>query len=281
MLCAGILIASVLPVCAEPEQVVDEATDVNVEAPMPSEQDNQPSEGAAAPAAPEETIPEINVPADKTYLVNQSCTDEQLNAWFSDAGFVGNSIGVGLASYIKRQGEGYLGGPTMMVKGSYSFLNDGKSNPKYRIEFGGFNGPARDVVARSGVKKVFINMGTNDLWEAPAKAYQRYVDYIQGIKNSSPGILIFIEATTAVCPGHEGRGLSNKNVDELNSMIRSYCANNKNMYYIDINSVMKENGALKTSLSSDRDVHLTNSAYKIWMDTVVRYVDNKLSSGAL
>lgn len=228
-----------------------------------------------------ETAADADPATAKTYIVNQSCTDAELNAWFSDAGFVGNSIGVGLASYIKRQGDGYLGNPKLMVKGSYSFLNDGKSNPKYRIDYAGFNGPAREVVAKSGVKKVFINMGTNDLWEAPSKAYQRYVDYIQGIQKSSPGILVFIEATTGVAPGHENRGLSNKNVNELNSLIKNYCAGQKNVYYIDINSPMMENGALKTSLSSDKDVHLTNSAYKIWMNTVIRYVDNKLSNGTL
>ena len=124
-------------------------------------------------------------------------------------------------------------------------------------------------------------MGTNDLWEAPSKAYQRYVDYIQGIKQSSSGIIVFVEATTAVTPGHESRGLSNKNVDELNSMIKNYCAGQKDVYYIDINSPMKENGALKTSLSSDKDVHLTNTAYKIWMNTVIRFVDNKLKAGVL
>jgi len=222
------------------------------------------------------------VVANLTEEATQVLPTDPVSQWFSDAGFVGNSISVGLSYYIKRQGAGYLGSPKMMVKGSYSFMNDSKGNANYRISYDGYNGAAKDVIAKSGVKKVFINMGTNDLWEGPQKAYKRYIDYIQGIQQANPGIKVFIEATTPVYAGHENNHLSNKNVDMFNQLIKGYCDLHPDMYYVDINTPLKdENGCLMKGLSTDSNVHLTNAAYKIWTDTLISYVRNGISAGTL
>lgn len=199
--------------------------------------------------------------------------DAQLSAWFADAGFVGNSVSVGLKSYFKTQGEGYLGGAKVLAKGSYSFLNDGKNNPKFRINYGDVNGPAKDVIKAAGVKKVFINMGTNDLWVTPESAYKSYVDYIAGIRGANPGILFFIESTTPVGKTKDKGKLCNKNVDELNARMKALCDVNPDMFYIDINTPLRdETGGLRDSYSSDKFVHLNMAGYKVWMNTVEDYV---------
>ena len=60
-------------------------------------------------------------------------SEKERNAWFSDAGFIGNSIGVGQKMYFDSQGKGYLGNPVMMVRGCYSFANDASSSNEYKI----------------------------------------------------------------------------------------------------------------------------------------------------
>ena len=201
-------------------------------------------------------------------------SDKERNAWFSDAGFIGNSIGVGQKMYFDSQGKGYLGNPVMMVRGCYSFANDASSSNEYKITYKGRPYKARTVVKLSGVKKLFINMGTNDLWQSPANVYKRYVDYLDGIRKDSPGVVIFIESTTPVASGHGGKGLCNANVNKLNLIMQAYCASQPDMYYIDVNSCLKgSDGCLKPSYTSDRYVHLTMSGYAQWMSTLCAYTD--------
>lgn len=200
-------------------------------------------------------------------------TTEQRNTYFSTAGFVGSSIGVGQKSYFKSQGEGYLGNPVMMVKGCYSFMNDKSSSNTYKVTYQGTPYMAKDAIARSGVDKVFINMGTNDLWVGPQKAYEQYVSYLKGIRARNPKVVIFIESTTPVCKEKAGH-LTNANVDQLNSLMKTYCKKQKDMYYIDVNSVLKgTDGKLKAEYASDGHVHLTGKAYSLWMKEVCDFTD--------
>lgn len=201
-------------------------------------------------------------------------TEKERNSWFSDSGFIGSSIGVGQKMYFDSQGRGYLGNPTMLVRGCYSFMNDSGRSTKYQITYRGTPYKARTAVKKSGVKKVFINMGMNDLWESPEGVYKRYVSYLSGIKKDSPGIIIFIESTTPVASGNEKNQLSNRNVNKLNAMMKKYCDSRKDMYYIDVNSCLKgADGCLKRNYSSDGYVHLSMSGYGEWMKTLCDYTD--------
>ena len=228
---------------------------------------------AAAAAQAASVGAQAQTPSAASMLPSQIIADQQTMSWFMDAGFVGNSVSVGFASYAKKQYANYFGYSPMMAKESYSFANDSKGNAKYRVSFGGYNGQAKDVIAKAGVKKVFINMGTNDLWAGADNAYNSYVNYIQGIKAANPGILIFIEATTPVMTGNEKGGLTNKNVDALNAKMKSYCATSPDLFFVDINTPMKDStGGLNPAYCSDKFVHINGAGYKVWCNTVIQYV---------
>ena len=195
---------------------------------------------------------------------------ELLRLWFSDAAFVGNSTSVGLTTFFGKKENAYLGNPKVLAVTSYSFKNDNGTKEKYRLSYNDFNGKAKDVIAASGAKKVFINMGTNDLWGGPDKAYDEYVAYIDGIREANPGILIIIESTTPVYTGSEKDGLNNENIDILNQKMQALCEVNPDMLYIDISTALKdETGGMKAEYSSDKFVHLTNAGYKVWIDQVI------------
>ena len=203
---------------------------------------------------------------------NALIIETQLNQFFSQAAFIGNSIGVGLKNYIKKQGPGYLGNPTLLTVGCYSFRNDSAGNPKYMVSLNGTSMKAEDAVALSGARYVFISMGTNDLFEGVDKTYDRYVAYINGIRLKSPGVLFFIESTT---PATSTSNVSNAKIDELNERMAKYCEGAADSFYVDISTPMKnEQGFLDSSLSSDNSCHLNNKAYAIWMDTVRNYAYN-------
>lgn len=213
---------------------------------------------------------------DKLHVYEGSAklTQKQRENWFSDSGFVGNSLSVGLRMYFNSQKKGYLGNPVMMVRESYSFANDASATSKYRVTYNGTAYKASEAIKKSGVKKVFINMGMNDLWYSPEKVYEQYVAYLSDIRKKNPKVLIFIESTTPVAKGREKKILNNKNINTLNQLMKDYCAAQKDIYYIDISSCLKdEAGYLRADYASDGYVHLTMSAYAAWMKVVCSYTD--------
>ena len=201
-------------------------------------------------------------------------TQAQIDKFFGESGFIGSSIGVGQKNYFDAQGYSFLGHPTMMVKGCYAFHNDGGANgSQYQIGVGGYTGPARYVVQRSGVKRVFINMGTNDMVGSADYVYGNYVAYLNGIRETNPNVPIYIEAMTPVYAGGQRGNLNNANVNALNAKLAAYCKGQSDMYFIDINTPLKAGtGALPAAYSSDSYVHLTFAAYAVWTDVVVDYV---------
>lgn len=206
-------------------------------------------------------------------------TEDIRNAYFGKSGFIGSSIGVGQNIYFTSKGSGFLGGPEMMVKGCYSFANEKSSSYEYKITYRGTPYKAKDAIAVSGVKRVFINMGTNDLWQSPEKTYEDYREYLKEIRAKNPDVVIFIESTTPVYRGSDRGYLSNAGVDKLNSLIKGYCNENKDMYYIDITSILRdESGCLRQSYCSDGFVHITIEGYRVWTDELCRYVDKLLIS---
>lgn len=197
--------------------------------------------------------------------------------YFAKSAFIGSSIGVGQKNYFQYKGKNDVGKPVMMVKGCYSFMNDKRLHPQYSLVYRGRHVRAEDALKLSGVKRVFICMGTNDLWKSAKSTYVDYVSYIRGIRKKNPGLIIFIESTPPMCSAQNGRYLNNKAINILNRLIKKYCESHKNMYYIDISKGMRDGGGgLQRKYSSDGYVHLNNSGYEIWTRNLVNTVEKLL-----
>lgn len=229
---------------------------------------------AAYDAQPTSTLSEKNSTTDKKSV---KITKKERNAYFSKSAFIGSSIGVGLKNYINSKGKGYLGHPVMLVQGCYSFANDASKNTTYKIKYKGKSYKAKDAIAASHVKRVFICMGTNDLWKDVKSTIKDYIKYIKGIQKRNPGVVIFIESTPPMCSARCRKYLNNKSIKKLNKAMKAYCSKKKDVYYIDIADGLRDSkGGLSRKYSSDGYVHLTSSAYKIWMNNVTKYVDQLL-----
>ena len=204
-----------------------------------------------------------------------SITGTQRDAYFSKSGFVGNSISVGQRIYFDYKGKNFLGHPVMMVRESYSFYNDMSASSKIKVSYKGKLCRAKDAIAKYKVKRVFINMGMNDLGISAEATYKNYVNYLKGIREKNPDVVIFIQSMT---PLYKARGsLNNTNVNKLNKLLSSYCDTQKDMYYIDVNSALKgSDGRLKREYCSDSFCHLTIKAYEVWTNQLCDYVDRLL-----
>lgn len=217
----------------------------------------------------------VNQSSNSTKSVKKKISKKVRNKFFSNSAFVGNSISKGLKMYFDLQGKDFLGKPVMLVQGSYSFANDKAANSQYRIKYKGKSYRAKTAIAVAKVKKVFINMGTNDLWKPASQTYKDYVRYIKGIRKKNPKVIIFIQGTTPMCSARNRKYLNNSAINELNKRMKAYCKKNKDMYYIDVSKGLKDSdGGLKKKYSSDGYVHLNMAGYKIWTDNLISYVDN-------
>lgn len=204
-------------------------------------------------------------------------TKKEMKKFFNKSAFIGSSIGLGQKMYLDYEGKKYMGHPKMLVKGNYSFTND--KGGKNSISYKGRSGPARKAVKRAKVKRVFINMGTNDLFEGHKKVFKRYKKYISSMRKTNKGIIIYIESMTPVYKSAQKSGLNNKNVNKLNKKLETYCKKQKDVYYIDITTQMKDkSGGLKKKYTSDNYVHITMAGYRVWHKKVYKYIKNELKT---
>lgn len=226
----------------------------------------------------------------KTFIVSHaeevlehSCQAGQLrrqkrrNAYLGNSAFIGSSIGVGQQMYFKSKGNGFLGNPVMLVRGCYSFMNDASSSDEYKITYKGVPYRARDAIALCGAERVFINMGTNDMWLGTDGVKKAYVKYLVEIRRNNPEVVIFIESMTHVQAGKENSHLNNPAIDQLNSFLEDFCKKHKDLYFIDVSSALRSpDGSLRPDCCSDGYVHISTKGYEIWTNTLCRYVDHLL-----
>lgn len=209
-------------------------------------------------------------------LQKKEITTKVRNKYLADSGFIGNSVSLSLTYYMKTQKKGFMGSPLMLPVGCYNFNNDRRGNPRYRIHYRGKVCTAKEAIRRSGIKKVFICMGTNDLYLGVSGAYRAYVTYLREIKKVNPGVIIYIEGTP---PTYSQRGhITNNNINALNQKMKSYCQNQKDMYYIDINTVLKDKftGKMNLRYSSDKYVHINYTGCRAWLNKICSYIDKQL-----
>lgn len=210
-------------------------------------------------------------------------SEKERDAYIGKSAFIGSSIGVGQKMYFNSKGKGFLGNPLVLARTSYSFMNDKNFRSAYMVQYRGVSMRAKDAIKKSGVKRAFICMGTNDIYSTGDAAFQAYREYLAGIRKVNPKVVVFIEAMPPVrSASRSGTGLKNHNIDRLNQKLEAYCKKQKDMYYIDINSVLKDKeGRLKSSYCSDNYCHLTFDGYAVWTKEVCKYVENLLESEKL
>jgi len=201
-------------------------------------------------------------------------TDISVNDFFSKAVFIGNSTSEGLTMYFNSKGKGFLGGPLVAAKVSYTFNSDKSKLDGYMLKYKDEQLQAKELVKKAGSKRALIMMGTNDLMGADASAVaEKYYKYIEGIIQENPGVVIYIQSTTPRRGTKNADSLSNDKINELNNLMMEYANTHNDVYYIDISTPLKdEEGNLKQSYSSDGYVHLNIQGYGVWVNRVVDYV---------
>ena len=114
-------------------------------------------------------------------------------------------------------------------------------------------------------QKIYIMLGINELgydMEVTLKKYKEVIDFIKEKQNSA---IIYIEANLHVAEEQNKKDetFNNKRINIFNNGIKKI-ANNKNIFYLDVNEIFDdENGNLRSDYTHD-NVHIYAKYYKEW-----------------
>lgn len=110
-------------------------------------------------------------------------------------------------------------------------------------------------------------LGINELGYDYSSIIRKYRSVVDTIKTRQPNAVIVLEANLHVTAEKSSFGstYTNEKINQINSGIRAI-AENSDCCYINVNSIFDdENGALKTSYSTDGS-HLLGKYYSVWTD---------------
>jgi lysophospholipase L1-like esterase len=194
------------------------------------------------------------------------------SSYFSDTAFVGDSISYKLALY--QDSTHALGNAKFFAAGSLSAANAlwSVSSSSVHPLYNGTKTLVEDCIKYSGVKKVYIMLGMNDIGGyGLEKSLNNYIELIRRIKAKSPNVEIFIESVTPLASTSSCLGSINNNmVKEYNQMLKKLCKE-KGWFFVDVGSVMYDASGqwLNTAYCSDLSgmgIHFTNAGCEAWVD---------------
>lgn len=188
-------------------------------------------------------------------------------SFFNDAAFVGDSITLSMTTHARL--TECFGDALFLCRASFSIraAADHSMDLTYR---GGYYTVA-EVLQACGAKKVFIQLGMNDIATYTAdKSMEYWTTVIGEIRELNPDILIFIQSGT---PIYDERGkLNNANMDQYNLDLKAL-AEELDVFFVDIATPLKyENGFLRYEYCSDQYCHLSLEGAAVWERTLKDYL---------
>ncbi len=208
------------------------------------------------------TAPSQSIPPEREPVLAPPEAVQLPEDFFDDCAFVGDSVTYGLMLECMRTGD--LGNALFLATKSLGLNNS---------LFGGFThsyqGQAmttEEALAASGVKKVYLMLGMNDLNAiAPQQCSENFALLISRILQKCPDIQIIIQSCTPIYTGSEAEGLTNQNVDLYNTMLQNY-AQREGFAYVDVAAYLKDQtGGIAHRYCSDNYVHLTSEGAQVWI----------------
>lgn len=124
----------------------------------------------------------------------------------------------------------------------------------------------RQALSHTHYKKIYIMVGINELGTGtPDTFLEHYKSVISEIRALQPDAIIYIQSIMHVTTKKSDKDpiFNNDNIDARNDKIKTL-ANNKDIFYLDVNPVLDDaTGGLNPELTFD-EVHLKASRYSLW-----------------
>lgn len=188
-------------------------------------------------------------------------------SFFDDAVFIGDSITLSMTTYENLYD--CFGDALILCRPSFSIRS--AANHQMSLAYRGGSYTVAEALAARGAKKVFIQLGMNDIATLTADRSIEFWGTVVGeIREACPDILIFIQSGT---PIYDERGeLNNANMDSYNEDLKAFAEEN-GCFFVDIATPLKdENGFLKKEYCNDEYCHLSLEGCEVWEKTLKAYL---------
>ncbi len=172
-------------------------------------------------------------------------------SYFDDALFIGDSRTVGIMEYGKFDNSDF-------------FCSEGLDTAK--INQTTINGKSFDqLIDAKQYGKVYVMLGINEVGNDHEYVLTSYRAIIEKLKVHQPDAVIYVQANLHVTAGAETAVINNAGINDLNSGMAAL-ADNKRVFYIDINELYDdEYGYFNASFTND-GVHPMGMYYTTWCD---------------
>ncbi|MCD8157639.1 MAG: GDSL-type esterase/lipase family protein [Clostridiales bacterium] len=195
--------------------------------------------------------------------------NDETDGFFENSAFVGDSIMVGFERYCRSMGDGFLSDPVFLAAGSFSLwqavspVSESTLHPVYQGE----KMLIEDAVEKSGVSKVFICLGGNDLgWKTIDESVDNYNTLIYRIHTKAPKAKIYIIGLTYMYGPSQKTNLNNTNMRTFNGIMYEYCQKYDYLEFINIGDrLIDSDNGLKAEYTSDEYIHVNAAGYDVWV----------------
>lgn len=183
--------------------------------------------------------------------------------YFDGACFIGDSRTVGISQYAGIENA------TFLCKNSLSIYDYDKKKILYNDE----KVSIRDVLSKELFSKIYLMVGINECGiGTPETFFNKYKEVVTDIRSLQPDALIFIQGNLLVTESKssDSDSITNENISARNKLIATL-ANQKDIFYIDINeSSLCKDGSLVSDYTWDQ-VHIRAQYYPIWKDFLLKH----------
>ena len=127
-----------------------------------------------------------------------------------------------------------------------------------------------DTINKS-IKKAFIMIGINDIgrYTTVDEIYNNYIKILEDLEKKD--IKVYIQSVLYVGKNFENSDYINDKVKNLNKKLEQI-AKNKNIDFIDLNSIFAPNDYLE-KIYTDDEIHLNGKAYILWANEILKYIE--------
>lgn len=193
--------------------------------------------------------------------------DGQVCHFYDDAGFIGDSVSYSLLLRANQTRE--FGSATFFVRGGNGIA--GYVNRYKTIGFRGQEYTIEEAVALSGVKKIFVMIGVNDLgFMSVEETMAYYTTMMDNILALSPDLEVYLESLLPVIDTGI-QGAKNSHVNALNDLLKVYAEDN-GFHYIDVAPYIRDHtGNMPLAYSSDASTHMNYEGTDIWIQVLKLY----------
>lgn len=201
-------------------------------------------------------------------VVYHSVEDE----YFRDAVFIGDSRTVGLYEYGKLEEISTFYASTGLTV--YKMFDAPIVEAEGRRE----KQTIEQALSERSFSRIYLMIGINEMGTGDVDSFmEAYQQALEHLRELQPDAVIYLQSIMKVTTERSERGdyINNEGIEERNARIAKL-ADNKSIYYLDVNSVIcDETGGMEASYTFD-GVHLKAQYVSLWKDFLKSHAVDKV-----